>query len=95
LIDLTTDGWALSNSKGRNPCHCKSRDDPLEAEIFYESDRLQQNTVNDDLSVRPGWLKTAGGTTKRAGGAIRLMAGRNRGAQPVPAQLSTLPNPRR
>jgi hypothetical protein len=45
LIDLTTDGWALSNSKTAIPATSKGHDPPG-AEIFYETAGLQQNTVN-------------------------------------------------
>jgi hypothetical protein len=79
----------------RNPCPCKSRDDPPEAEIFYESGGSQQNTVNDDFPAYPWWPKEAGGSTKRAGGAIRPLAGSEPWRAPLHAQLSTLPNPRR
>jgi hypothetical protein len=52
LIDLTTDGWALSNSKTAIPATSKGHDPPG-AEIFYETAGLQQNTVNAGFPVRP------------------------------------------
>jgi len=36
----------------RDPCLCKSRHDAAEAEIFYETASLAQNTVNGGFPVR-------------------------------------------
>jgi hypothetical protein len=58
-------------------------------EKLYESARLQQNVVNDDLPARRGRLKPM---VDGAGGAIRLMAQLEPADVARLAMLSALPN---
>jgi hypothetical protein len=90
LIDLTTVGLALSNSKAAIRSRCKACKTPNyqgPARIFDERARRHRNIVNAGFRGR---LEPAGGTAQSRPQAIRLMAK----AQPralADAQLSALP----
>ncbi len=71
--------------QGRDPCPTVNRVmHPPEAEIFYESDRLQQNTVNDDFPVRSERPETAGESTESRRSRNSTNGGSGTGAALVP-----------